>query len=62
MDINLFQRGTKNVININNKFYNVKLLPLICYEIIYPGKINIKKQNVDLISELFRKMVGLATQ
>ena len=25
------------------------MLPLICYEIIYSGKINIKKQNVDLI-------------
>ena len=24
-------------------------MPLICYEIIYSGKINIKKQNVDLI-------------
>ncbi len=45
-----FSKGEqRNVININNKFYNVKLLPLICYEIIYPGKINIKKQNVDLI-------------
>jgi len=45
-----FSKGEqRNTININNKFYNFKLLPLICYEIIYPGKINIKKQNVDLI-------------
>jgi apolipoprotein N-acyltransferase len=45
-----FSRGEqRNVINIKNKFYNFKLLPLICYEIIYSGKINIKKQNIDLI-------------
>jgi apolipoprotein N-acyltransferase len=45
-----FSKGEqRNTININNKLYNFKLLPLICYEIIYPGKINIKKQNVDLI-------------
>jgi apolipoprotein N-acyltransferase len=48
-----FSKGKqRNVININNKFYNIKLLPLICYEIIYPGKINIKKQNVDLIMNI----------
>jgi apolipoprotein N-acyltransferase len=45
-----FSRGEqRNVINIKNKYYDFKLLPLICYEIIYSGKINIKKQNVDLI-------------
>ena len=45
-----FSKGEqRNVINIKNKFYDFKLLPLICYEIIYSGKINIKKQNVDLI-------------
>ena len=45
-----FSKGEeRSVINIKNKFYDLKLLPLICYEIIYSGKINIKKQNVDLI-------------
>ena len=45
-----FSKGEqRNVINIKNKYYDFKLLPLICYEIIYSGKINIKKQNVDLI-------------
>jgi len=45
-----FSKGKqRNVINIKNKYYDFKLLPLICYEIIYSGKINIKKQNVDLI-------------
>jgi len=45
-----FSKGKqRNVINIKNKYYDFKLLPLICYEIIYSGKINIKKQNVDFI-------------
>ena len=45
-----FSKGEqRNTINIKNKFYDFKLLPLICYEIIYSGKINIKKQNIDLI-------------
>ena len=45
-----FSKGKRrNVIDIKNKFYDFKLLPLICYEIIYSGKINIEKQNVDLI-------------
>jgi len=45
-----FSKGEqRNVINIKNKFYDFKFLPLICYEIIYSGKINIKKQDVDLI-------------
>jgi len=45
-----FSKGEeRSVINIKSKFYDLKLLPLICYEIIYSGKINIKKQNVDLI-------------
>ena len=45
-----FSRGKqRDVINVKNKFYDFKLLPLICYEIIYPGKINTKKQNTDLI-------------
>ena len=45
-----FSKGEqRNVINVKNKFFDFKLLPLICYEIIYSGKINIKKQNLDLI-------------
>ena len=45
-----FSKGKqRNVINIKNKYYDFKLLPLICYEIIYSGKINIKKQDADLI-------------
>ena len=43
------QGDQRNAMNIKNKFYDFKLLPLICYEIIYSGKINIKKQNIDLI-------------
>ena len=39
----------RNLIHIKNKFFDFKLLPLICYEIIYSGKINKKKQEVDLI-------------
>ena len=40
------------------------MLPLICYEIIYSGKINIKKQNVDLIVNIsedgwFGNSIGL---
>ena len=33
---------------INNKF-NIKLLPLICYEIIYSGKVNLKLENTNFI-------------
>ena len=35
--------------NIKNKYYDFKLLPLICYEIIYTGQINPKKRKLDLI-------------
>ena len=35
----------RNLININN----VNFVPLICYEIIYSGKINITKDDFDLI-------------
>ena len=45
-----FSKGEhRNVINIKNKYFDFKLLPLICYEIIYPGKIYLKKQESDLI-------------
>ena len=60
-----FSKGEqRNVINIKNKYYDFKLLPLICYEIIYSGKINIKKQNVDLIVNIsedgwFGNSIGL---
>jgi apolipoprotein N-acyltransferase len=60
-----FSRGEqRNVINIKNQYYDFKLLPLICYEIIYSGKINIKKRNVDLIVNIsedgwFGNSIGL---
>ena len=56
--------GERNVINIKNQIYDFTLLPLICYEIIYSGKINIKKENVDLIVNIsedgwFNDSIGL---
>ena len=45
-----FSKGEqRKAIEVKNKFYDFKLLPLICYEIIYSGNINPKKQEVDLI-------------
>ena len=45
-----FSKGeTRNILNIKNQFHNLKILPLICYEIIYSGQINKTKQDVDLI-------------
>ena len=31
--------NTRDIINIKNKFFTLKFLPLICYEIIYSGKL-----------------------
>ncbi len=44
-----FSRGDKrNIIEINNEGFDFKILPLICYEIIYSGKI-FKKDSFDYI-------------
>ena len=39
----------RDEINLGEKFNNKKILPLICYEIIYSGKIKRKDQLPDLI-------------
>ena len=39
----------RKIINLNNKFNGKSILPLICYEIIYPGKIKKKNQYPDLV-------------
>ena len=39
----------RRLINLGNKFNEKLILPLICYEIIYPGKIKKKNQFPDLI-------------
>ena len=44
-----FSSGKKrNIIKINKENFSLKILPLICYEIIYSGKIS-KNSNFDLI-------------
>ena len=40
---------TRMIINLGNKFNEKLILPLICYEIIYPGKIKKKNQLPDLV-------------
>ena len=45
-----FSKGKeRKTIKLKDDFNNINLLPLICYEIIYPGKINTRNQKVDLI-------------
>ena len=45
-----FSPGTvRETINLGSNFGNKLILPLICYEIIYSGKIKKKNQNPDLI-------------
>jgi len=39
----------RKIINLGNKFNETLILPLICYEIIYPGKIKNKNQYPNLI-------------
>ena len=39
----------RKIIKLNDKFNKKLILPLICYEIIYPGKIKTKNQNPNLI-------------
>jgi len=41
--------GNRTIINIKNNKYNFNFLPLICYEIIYSGKLKDKKQKFNLI-------------
>ena len=54
---------TRNIINLGNKFNEKLILPLICYEIIYPGKIKTRKQFPDLVINIsedawFGKSIG----
>ena len=45
-----FSKGdNRPIINIKNNKYNFNFLPLICYEIIYSGKLKDKKQKFNLI-------------
>ncbi len=47
---NSFSAGdTRTVINLGDKFNKKLILPLICYEIIYSGKIKTKNQLPDLV-------------
>jgi len=47
---NSFSAGNeRNIIKLNSAFNEKLLLPLICYEIIYPGKIKTNKQFPDLV-------------
>ena len=49
MDIIHFLLEIKEIINLGNKFNEKLILPLICYEIIYSGKIKKKNQFPDLV-------------
>ena len=45
-----FSKGEKrNLIHLGEEFENINFLPLICYEIIYSGKIKLEKQKPDFI-------------
>ena len=61
---NSFSAGnTRPIINLGDKFNESLLLPLICYEIIYPGKIKNKNQHPDLVINIsedawFGKSIG----
>ena len=61
---NSFSPGNlRNLINLNDKFDNKKILPLICYEIIYSGRIKRKDQFPDLVVNIsedgwFGKSIG----
>ena len=58
-----FSKGVqRNIIEIQDKNFSLKILPLICYEIIYSGKI-FKKNDFDLIVNIsedgwFGKSIG----
>ena len=59
-----FTKGkSRELINLGERFENIKFLPLICYEIIYSGKIKKKNQLPDLVINIsedawFGKSVG----
>ena len=59
-----FSAGDKrNTINLSSKFNKKLILPLICYEIIYSGKIKNKNQLPDLVINIsedawFGKSIG----
>jgi apolipoprotein N-acyltransferase len=61
---NSFSTGNKRLeVNLGEKFNNRKILPLICYEIIYSGQIKQKKQFPDLLINIsedawFGKSIG----
>ena len=61
---NSFSAGNKReLINLGDKFNNRSILPLICYEIIYPGKIKTNNQFPDLVINIsedawFGKSIG----
>ena len=61
---NSFSSGDKRkLINLGKDFYEKSILPLICYEIIYPGKIKLKNQLPDLVVNIsedawFGKSIG----
>jgi len=61
---NSFSAGDiRTIINLGSKFNDKLILPLICYEIIYPGKIKTKKQFPDLVINIsedawFGKSIG----
>ena len=54
---------TRSTINLGSEFNEKLILPLICYEIIYPGKIKTRKQFPDLVINIsedawFGKSIG----
>ena len=47
---NSFSEGKyRNIIDLKNEEFNIKFLPLICYEIIYSGKLSKNNKNYDVI-------------
>ena len=61
---NSFSAGQdRSIIKLGEKFKNISILPLICYEIIYSGKIKTKNQRPDFIINIsedawFGKSIG----
>ena len=61
---NSFSSGeVRKIINLDNNFNKKMILPLICYEIIYPGKIKTRNQLPDLVINIsedawFGKSIG----
>ena len=45
-----FSKGNKReIMEINMEGFSLKILPLICYEIIYSGKVSLEKDNINFI-------------